>query len=145
MKYSTIKKSDVEKVAKLYMDYYNQHSGGCWTYEKACKRIRQMVTMEDSLCLLQETDEQVPTGLVIGFFEEYDDFSFYFLDEILIFGEHQNKGYGSAFLREVERRVQERGAKVIELVCPDDAQHMHFYQKFRMTSSTKLKLMQKRY
>ena len=82
MKYSTIKKSDVEKVAKLYMDYYNQHSGGCWTYEKACKRIRQMVTMEDSLCLLQETDEQVPTGLVIGFFEEYDDFSFYFLDDM---------------------------------------------------------------
>ena len=56
------------------------------------KRIRQMVTMEDSLCLMQEDNNDIPTGLVIGFLESYDDFTFYYLDEILIFGEYQNKG-----------------------------------------------------
>ena len=63
------------------MNHYNQHSGGCWTYEKAYKRIRQMVTMEDSLCLMQEDDNDIPTGLVIGFLESYDEFTFYYLDE----------------------------------------------------------------
>ena len=51
-----------------------------------------MVTMEDSLCLMQEDDNDIPTGLVIGYLESYDDFTFYYLDEILIFGEYQNKG-----------------------------------------------------
>ena len=132
MNYTPITEENVEKAATLYMNHYNQHSGGCWTYEKAYKRIHQMVTMEDSLCLMQEDDNDIPTGLVIGFLESYDDFTFYYLDEILIFGEYQNKGYGRLLLQEVEQRVRERGAQVIELVCPDDAHHMHFYGGFGM-------------
>ena len=127
MNYTPITEENVEKAATLYMNHYNQHSGGCWTYEKAYKRIHQMVTMEDSLCLMQEDDNDIPTGLVIGFLESYDEFTFYYLDEILIFGEYQNKGYGRQLLQEVEQRVWERGAQMIELVCPDDAHHMHFY------------------
>lgn len=127
MNYTPITEENVEKAATLYMNHYNQHSGGCWTYEKAYKRIHQMVTMEDSLCLMQEDDNDIPTGLIIGFLESYDDFTFYFLDEILIFGEYQNKGYGRLLLQEVEQRVRERGAQMIELVCPDDAHHMHLW------------------
>lgn len=52
MNYTPITEENIEKAATLYMNHYNQHSGGCWTYEKAYKRIRQMVTMEDSLCLM---------------------------------------------------------------------------------------------
>ena len=48
MNYTPITEENVEKAATLYMNHYNQHSGGCWTYEKAYKRIHQMVTMEDS-------------------------------------------------------------------------------------------------
>ena len=86
MNCTPITEENIEKVAMLYMNHYNQHSGGCWTYEKAYKRIHQMVTMEDSLCLMQEDDNDIPTGLVIGFLESYDDFTFYYLDEILISG-----------------------------------------------------------
>lgn len=141
MNCTPITEENIEKVAMLYMNHYNQHSGGCWTYEKAYKRIHQMVTMEDSLCLMQEDDNDIPTGLVIGFLESYDDFTFYYLDEILIFGEYQNKGYGRLLLQEVEQRVRERGAQMIELVCPDDAHHMHFYGGFGMAKATNLKLM----
>lgn len=144
MNYTPITEENIEKVATLYMNHYNQHSGGCWTYEKAYRRIHQMVTMEDSLCLMQEDDNDIPTGLVIGFLESYDDFTFYYLDEILIFGEYQNKGYGRLLLQEVEQRVRERGAQMIELVCPDDAHHMHFYGGFGMAEATNLKLMKKR-
>ena len=100
--------------------------------------------MEDSLCLMQEDDAHIPTGLVIGFLESYDDFKFYFLDEILIFGEYQSKGYGRQLLQEVERRVQELGAQMIELICPDDEHHMHFYGGFGMAEATNLRLMKKR-
>ena len=79
MNYTPITEENVEKAATLYMNHYNQHSGGCWTYEKAYKRIHQMVTMEDSLCLMQEDDNDIPTGLVIGFLESYDEFTFYYL------------------------------------------------------------------
>ncbi len=144
MNYTPITEENIEKVAMLYMNHYNQHSGGCWTYEKAYKRIHQMVTMEDSLCLMQEDDNDIPTGLVIGFLESYDDFTFYYLDEILIFGEYQNKGYGRLLLQEVEQRVRERGAQMIELICPNDEHHMHFYGSFGMTEATNLKLMKKR-
>lgn len=41
---------------------------------------------------MQEDDNDIPTGLVIGFLESYDDFTFYYLDGILIFGEYQKQG-----------------------------------------------------
>ena len=50
MQYSIIKESDVEAIAKLCMDCYNNHADGCRPYEKACRRIRQMVTIENTLC-----------------------------------------------------------------------------------------------
>lgn len=97
MNYTPITEENIEKVATLYMNHYNQHSGGCWTYEKAYKRIHQMVMMEDSLCLMQEDDNDIPTGLVIGFLESYDDFTFYYLDEILILGSIRTRGMADSF------------------------------------------------
>ena len=49
MNYTTMTEADIEQIATLYMNYYNNYEGGCWTYEKAYKRIHQMVTIEDSL------------------------------------------------------------------------------------------------
>ena len=31
MNYTPITEENVEKAATLYMNHYNQHSGGCWT------------------------------------------------------------------------------------------------------------------
>lgn len=74
---------------------------------------------------------------------EFDDRSFYELEEILIFAEYQNNGYGRQLLAEIEKRVQERGASLIELICPDDEHHHRFYGGFGMTESTNLKIMKK--
>ncbi|MGN0427757.1 MAG: hypothetical protein ACI4F0_08150, partial [Agathobacter sp.] len=83
MNYCIMNESDVEEIAKLYMDYYNNNEDGCWKYEKAYKRVHQMVTIEDSLCLIQKDDESNTTGFVIGYFKEYDDISVYYLEEIV--------------------------------------------------------------
>lgn len=44
---------------KKYMECYNNHEDGCWKYDKACKRIHQMVTIEDSLCLIQMEQAEI--------------------------------------------------------------------------------------
>ena len=145
MNYYVMNETDVEKVARLYMDYYNNSEDGCWKYEKAYKRIHQMVTIEDSLCLIQKDDEHNITGFVIGFFKEYDDILIYYLEEIVIFAAYQNKGYGKQFLNEIEKRTLEHGAKHIELASVNDEHHMHFYTGFGMYVATNLKIMGKHY
>ena len=73
MTYSIMTEADIDQIAALYMDYYNNHEDGCWTHEKAYKRIHQMVTIEDSLCLIQWDGNQNMTGMVIGYYKEFDD------------------------------------------------------------------------
>lgn len=145
MRYLVMNESDVEEITGYYIDYYNHHDGDCWTYEKAYRRIHQMVTIEDSLCLIQKDDESHTTGFAMGYFKEYDDITLYYLEEILIFADYQNKGYGKQFLHEIEKRILEHGADHLELTSVDDAHHMHFYKNFGMYEAANLKIMGKRY
>lgn len=88
--------ADVDRIARLYMDYYNQHEDGCWTREKACRRIRQIVTVEDSLCLIQQDAAENTTGFAIGYLKPYDDLTSYWLEEIVILAGYQNKGFAGS-------------------------------------------------
>ena len=47
MKYRLITENDLEYVVEKNNEYYNNVEG-CWTYEKANKRIYQVLTMENS-------------------------------------------------------------------------------------------------
>lgn len=145
MNYTVITEADTGRIAKLYMDYYNNHEDGCWKYEKAYKRIHQMVTIEDSLCLIQMDDANNTTGFVLGYFKEYDDISIYYLEEIVIFADYQNRGFGTQLLREIEKRALESDAKHIELVSVNDERHIHFYTSFGMYSAANLRIIGKHY
>lgn len=145
MRYSVMTEADTERIARLYMDYYNRHEDGCWTAEKAYKRIHQMVTIEDALCLIQQDDEGHTTGFAIGFFKEYDDLTAYYLEEIVIFAEYQNRGYGRQLLGEIERRATGYGAEHIELVSVNDEHHLRFYTGFGMYAAKNLLVMGKHY
>lgn len=144
MDYSVMTEADINQIATLYMDYYNGHEDGCWTYEKAYKRIHQMVTIEDSLCLIQREAHHV-TGFAIGYFKEFDDLLAYYLEEIVVLSEYQNKGYGTAFLHELERRARENGAKHMELTSVNDKHHLHFYTRFGLYTATNLTVMGKHF
>lgn len=145
MNYSVMTEADIESIARLYMDYYNRHENGCWTYEKAHKRIHQIFAIEDSLCLIQRNERGDTTGFAIGYFKQYDDLSAYYLEEIVIFADFQNKGYGTRLLQEIERRTLEHGAEHIELTSVNDARHMRFYTGFGMYAAANLKIMGKHY
>ena len=143
MIYEKMTAADVDRIARLYMDYYNQHEDGCWTHEKACRRIRQIVTVEDSLCLIQQDAAENTTGFAIGYLKPYDDLTSYWLEEIVILAGYQGKGFGRQFLREIEQHARAHGAKLIELASVNDEPRMHFYTTSGMYPASNLKIMGK--
>lgn len=144
MEYIKLTEENISNVVHNYIEYYNTCEEGCWTYEKAYKRIHQVMTIEDSECMVQY-DEGKMTGFVMGYYKEFDDLKAYFLEEIVIFSGNQNKGYGSAFLTELENIVKSNGAEHVELISVNDEHHMHFYKKQGFYAASNLAMMGKHF
>lgn len=120
--------ADIPRVLPLYVAYYNEKEGGCWTAEKADTRIRQVVTMQGARgFLLCERGRAI--GFVMGYFKQYDDLVSYQLEEIVIAAEEQGKGYGRALLAHTQQTVLREGASCVELISINDAFHLAFYGK----------------
>lgn len=144
MKYTKLTEENLSDVVRAYIDYYNNREDGCWTYEKAYKRIHQVMTMGDAECFVQLDGENM-TGFVMGYYKEFDDLKAYFLEEIVIFDGFQNKGYGSAFMTELESMVRKNGVEHIELISVNDEHHMHFYKKLGFYAANNLSMMGKHF
>ena len=80
-------------------------------------------------------------AFVMGYFEQYDDGFAYDLVEIVVSRTEQGKGIGKAFMRELEARVKEKGALLIQLQSVNDDFHEHFYSAagFKTCSNLVLK------
>ena len=126
----------------LYMNYYNGKEDGQWTAQTTYKRIHQVLTREDSYCLVLEEDQRI-IAFAMGYFEQYDDCFAYDLVEIVVDMEQQNKGIGRSFMRELENRVKEEGAMLIQLQMVNDEWHEHFYGNLGYQSATNLVLKMK--
>ena len=142
MEYRPFTLEDLPRTAKLYVDYYNAYEDGEGTIETTTKRIHQVMTREDAFGLLLE-DKGRLLGFAMGYFEQYDDCQAYDLIEIVVAGERQNQGLGTAFMRELERRVSEKGAMLIQLQSVNDAKHEHFYDKLGFKDAKNLVLKTK--
>ena len=79
-------------------------------------------------------------GFAMGHMEQFDDLVAYDLVEILIFAEHQRKGYGTMLLRELERQVKALGASLIQLKAVNDEKHNKIYGKLGYYDSKNLTL-----
>ena len=144
MEYSKLTEENIELVVRSYVEYYNTCEDGCWTYEKAYKRIHQVMTIEDAECMVQY-DGDAMTGFVMGYYKEFDDLKAYFLEEIVIFKGYQDKGYGTAFLTKLEEVVKQNGAEHVELISVNDEHHKHFYKKQGFYAATNLAMMGKHF
>ena len=142
MQYRIMTESDIHRVIPLYMEHYNTYEEGAWTAETTYKRIHQVWSREDSLCLILEDNAQV-IGFAMGYFEQYDDLQAYDLVEIVIAHDHQNQGIGAAFMLELERRVKEAGGAMIQLESVNDAMHDRFYGKLDYRNCKNLVLKSK--
>jgi len=137
MEYRMMTVADIERVIPLYIDYYNGHEDGCWTRETVYKRIHQVLTREDSHCILLEDGDAV-LGFAMGYMEQYDDGMAYDLIEIVIERSKQNGGLGTAFMEELERQVKAKGAFLIQLDAVNDAAHERFYDRLGYKTCTNL-------
>lgn len=134
--------SDIERVIPLYMEHYNTYDEGQWTFVTTYKRIHQVWSREDSLCMILEWGGEV-IGFVMGYFEQYDDIAAYDLVEIVIKHEHQGNGIGTAFMELVEARVKELGGAMIQLQAVNDEMHERFYGKLGYRNCKNLVLKSK--
>lgn len=128
MGYNILKVTDIKKVIPLYIEYYNGVEGAEWTEETVYKRIHQIVTMEDSYGLVL-SDENTVIGFAMGYFSQYDDGKTYNLNEIVISHKYQRRGIGTVFMIELEKRVKELGAFLIQMEAVNDEMHNSFYGK----------------
>ena len=142
MPYRIMTEADIDRVVPLYIDYYNTHEGGGWTPETTYRRIHQVWSREDALCLLYE-ENGAPIGFAMGYFEQYDDLKAYDLVEIVIAHDHQNQGIGTRFMLELERRVKELGGAMIQLQAVNDEMHTEFYGKLSYQNCNNLVLKSK--
>lgn len=126
MEYSELKVLDINKVIPFYMEYYNEQEDSEWTEETVYKRIHQVVTREDSFGLILRDGNSI-VGFAMGYFEQYDDGKAYDLIEIVIAHKYQRKGMGTSFMQELEKRVKELGAFLIQLQSVNDEKHNTFY------------------
>ncbi len=120
---------DIDLVLPLYIEYYNKYENSCWTETTAKKRIKQVLTIEDSFSLIMKDDNDIACGFVMGYFKQYDDIVGYTLEEIIIAYQYQNKGYGSMLLAALEAKVREAGASCVELQAVNDEMHERYYGK----------------
>ena len=119
---------DIDRVVPLYIEHYNNYEGGEWTQQTTYKRIHQVWSREDSLCMMLESGNEV-IGFVMGYFEQYDDIQAYDLVEIVIAHEYQGKGIGAEFMALIEAKVKELGGAMIQLEAVNDDMHNRFYGK----------------
>ena len=119
MNYRMMTENDIQAAIPLYIEHYNTYEGGEWTVETTYKRIHQVWSREDSLCLILESEGKV-VGFAMGYFEQYDDLRAYDLVEIVISHTFQSQGIGTRFMLEIERRVKELGGAMIQLQAVND-------------------------
>lgn len=129
-------REDIPAVVPIYLDYYNKN-GFCWTEKQATRRIRQVVTMQDSLCLLAE-ENGLPVGFAMGYLEQYDDLLAYDLCELLVEQQCQNRGIGTRLMRHLEAEALAHGAGLFQLSAVNDEMHEHFYGKLGFLTATTL-------
>ncbi len=142
MKYKRMTESDLEKAVSLYIAYYNNKEDGEWTEATTYKRIHQVLSREDSFCLVLEENDTI-IAFAMGYFEQFDDGFVYNLVEIVVDSAWQGKGIGTAFMQELEAQMKREGAILITLDAVNDAMHEHFYGKLGFHTAANLVIKSK--
>ena len=142
MNYRLMTENDIQIIVPLYIDYYNGKEDAEWNEETTEKRIRQILFKPDSYCLICENETDI-IAFTIGYFEQYDDCFAYDLVEVVVRTDLQNQGIGTEFMNEIEKRVKEKGAMLIQLQAVNDKHHNHFYKKLGYKDCSNLVLKSK--
>lgn len=112
-KFKELELEDLDILIDKYIIYYNAE-GGKWTYGLAKKRLEQIFLTPNFYGIGLYSESEL-VGFAVGWFKEFDNLELFYLEEILVFKEYQNKGFGTKILQEVESLVKKKGAQKIDL------------------------------
>lgn len=133
---------DLDSLINKYIIYYNAE-GGKWTYDLAKKRIEQ-IFLTPSFYGIGLYNEAELIGFAVGLFKQFDNIELFYLEEILVFKEHQNKEFGTKILQELESLVKKKGAQRISLSTTYEDEHQRFYSRLGYKKSDFLVPMYKK-
>lgn len=120
------REDDLEHLAFLYQDYFNQVEEAAWTIPLAIRRLRQLFFREDNLAIVLEEKPEI-LGFAVGQLVQFDDGVVFELNELFVARLHQNKGHGSLLLKVIESMAKQHGAFRIQLITGVDERHRRFY------------------
>ncbi len=139
--YRQMQKDDIQRIIPLFIEYWNG-MGDEWTPELVYRRVWQVLGSPDSYCMIAENEEKV-IGFAMGQMETFFDLTAYNLNEVIVATEYQNQGFGTQIITELENRVKQLGASMIQLKSVNDDLHEHFYGKLGYNDASNLKLKSK--
>ena len=141
-KFKELELGDLDILIDKYIIYYND-DGGKWTYDLAKKRLEQ-IFLTPNFYGIGLYNESELVGFAVGWFKEFDNLELFYLEEILVFKEYQNKGSGTKILQEVESLVKKKGVQRISLSTTYEDEHQRFYSRLGFKKSDFLVPMYKK-
>ena len=141
-KFKELELEDLDILIDKYIIYYNDE-GGKWTYDLAKRRLEQIFLTPYFYGIGLYSESEL-VGFTVGWFKEFDNLELFYLEEILVFKEYQNKGFGTKILQEVESLVKKKGAQKIDLSTTYEDDHQRFYSRLGFKKSDFLVPMYKK-
>jgi GNAT superfamily N-acetyltransferase len=141
-KFEELELEDLDILIDKYIIYYNDE-GGKWTYDLAKRRLEQ-IFLTPCFYGIGLYSESELVGFAVGWFKEFDNLELFYLEEILVFKEYQNKGFGTKILQELESLVKKKGAQKIDLSTTYEDDHQRFYSRLGFKKSDFLVPMYKK-
>lgn len=116
MEYRIVLPEDTEDLAaamkKAYLDEPWKES---WTDEKAVRRIWGIMSNFESFGI-KAVEADAVVGGILGFVDSYADADFFFVSELFVVPEWKRKGIGKTLLSELERHLNEKGIRTMQLI-----------------------------
>ena len=134
----------IAEYAELFVSVFNAEPwNDSWTKETAQIRIENMMKTDTFIGKALYADNDLK-GIIWGQKEQYYDGTHFQIQEFCVKTSEQNKGYGSALLKALEKALSELGVINIYLITSKGAKTEGYYAKRGFVSSGNMVLMTNR-
>ena len=143
LSYEEISLCHLTKLAESYVETFNsQPWNDQWTLDTAAKRLRQMVSTEDSYGICAYQDGEL-CAAAIGCMEQFYDGVLFNLREFWVRNGKRGQGIGTQVCGELERRLIGKGVARMILFTAKGDDTEHFYHKQHFQSNPDMVFMEK--
>ena len=131
----------IAEYAELFVSVFNAEPwNDSWTKENAQIRIENMMKTDTFIGKALYADNDLK-GIIWGQKEQYYNGTHFHIQEFCVKTSEQNKGYGNAMLKALEKALSEIGVKNIYLITSKGAKTEGYYSKRGFVSSGNMVLM----